>query len=752
MATYDLEFATATEGNKVALAKNGFVVKDKDGKYSFKTTTVDTDKVLAKVVDGEFQVEDSSYAFNITGTGATTVTSFTLGDRADTVDKAAVLANSTWNLGGGNDTFADAVGGVTIDAGDGNDTIDAGSASTTTVTIKAGEGNDSISLGTAITSADVTLGDGKDTVALGAGGENISLGDYDYTQDVIQTAAPGTAPTSVTSDGAVSIGGAKVVLDTHTDSGFYAIHATDGNGKNDALYAWSNSNEATIDLSSSKIVASISGATNDKSDTITGTSQADTIVAGDGDVINASKGNDAIDVNSKAGVMVGVENLGAYTDTVSNALLGFDDDDTSLYVADGSVLKTAKIGDSSITLGAGRSSVAITPATALITGTKKVDLKVNVAGQVVNAELVKDTATGLDEGADYIWGTTGDNGVALENNDTVAVVDLSNSGSYGDTRYYTGITNVNGAASTNDIVLVGAADKATTLHGGKSKSTIKGAGVKGDYLVGGDGDDTFYYGAGYGSDSIVGYKDNGEDTLHFEGLTTSVTRDSNKVTLAFGTDTLTLVKAKKFADENITFTTDVDDQKTVAKVGVTAQKNTFTYDADTTLYLGGTKGDKISVKASDDANIWMQDASQGVIYSGITEVDATASTGNVIIAGTAANETLRAGAGSSSLNGGAGNDVLYGNKKGETTYWFGAGSGKDTIFSSSESDKVYLYGYDLSTLNGNAFKYGTDLTLAFTDGSSILVKDVKNGVKTFVLSDGSEWTYNTDTKKFTVKE
>ena len=726
MATYSIDLTNATaNGYFTAKAAAGVFMPE----AHYDEIEENKPKIVATVTDSgkSFTAANSTDAFNV-GTATGSVKDATLGDRADTVAAEAVAAGSTWNLGAGNDNIAITVSGVTVDAGEGSDSI------------KIGADN-----------AKITLGDGKDTVSLGTG-KGISLTDYDYTQDVIQ--APGVAATgftSVTSEGAVSLTATtEIQLGTTTDSGFYALRLDDGTGS-DSLYAWGGENEATIDLSSAKVAASIKGASNEKSDTITGTRYDDTIIAGKGDVVNASRGADSILVSGES-VVIGLESGLAETDTVTGAQTGFDETDTALSVADGSVLKTAKVASDKITLGMGRSSVALTFAS----GTPdSLDVKVDVGGTVVNAQLLTGDEGTIDEGATYIWGTTGAGKLGVAANDTVSVIDLSNSGNYGDTRYYAGVTSANAAASSNDIVLVGNADAATTLTGGTANSTLIGSGAKADVLNGGSGNDTFYFGAGYGNDTIKGYyyddSAHGQDALHFTGLVSGIKRDSKKVSLTFGTDTLAIEKPREFVDENIRFTTDVDDTTSIAKVGITNQKNTFTYDEDTTLYIGGTKGDKITVGASDNASIFLTNT-EGVLYSGITEVDGSASSGNVIIAGTAANETLRAGTGYSSLNGGAGNDALYGTSKGETTYWFGAGSGKDTIFSSSESDKVYLYGYDLSTLDGNNFKYGTDLTLAFTDGSSILVKDVKNGVKTFVLSDGSEWTYNTDTKKFTVKE
>lgn len=758
MATqYSIDLSTASGAGVFTVQSAGKAAwKTSDsltGTYT-SIVTVDGDATNGWTITGE---DDKSVS--IGGASATSVAAavaaITTGSKDDYIDASQLtfVAKSAKSIstGAGNDSVMGvAAEGITIETGDGNDVISVGGAK---ATIDAGAGNDSIAVGG--DNAQITLGDGKDTISIGA--KNVNITDFDWANDTIQLASD-LDVSSLATDGGWGNSAATGTVEA-ADAGFYAISANvGGETKN---YAWAGTDGTTIDVSGSKSKVGFqiySNINDEAGDSVIGSRQNDSIVAGSNDTIDGGRGDDSISIAKGATAVTYKLYDGGDSDTVQGFTAGFDSEDDVIYVDTADAIKKASIASTNdLIIATGKAKVSLA---GVATGTDSLNVKVNVAGENANVQFFESGKNdSLNGDANYVWSMTDDGTLKLVADSTDYTIDLGNSTNYGDTRMYHNVSNVDASASNGNVVLV-SGSKAATLKGSTGSSTLIGAGSKGDVLYGGTGNDVYEYAAGYGKDTIDNYSyentassKNGEDTIHFASAASSFTSNGKNITLTFNSDSSqTLTVKDRGANDAIRFTVGDDTVATVAKVGNATAANKFTFSDDVTLYAGGSKVDTVTVGTDtyDKKNIWLDNSGTdgSAQYYGIEVVDASATTADVVIAGSSANETLKASKGKSDLNGGAGNDVLYGNKSGDTTFWFGAKGGKDTIMSSNTTDKVLLYDYDTTDINASACTYGTNLTLAFNDGSTLTVKNVSAGAQQFTLKDGSVWTYDTKTKTF----
>ena len=758
MATqYSIDLSTASGAGVFTVQSAGKAAWKKSdsltGTYT-SIVTVDGDATNGWTITGE---DDKSVSIGGASAAnvAASVAAITTGSKDDYIvaTNLAFVDESAKSIstGAGNDSVMGVtVEGITIETGDGNDVISVGG---TKVTIDAGAGNDSIAVGG--DNAQVTLGDGKDTISIGA--NNVNITDFDWANDTIQLANDLVAA-SLTTDGGWGNSAATGTVEA-ADAGFYAISANVGSKTKN--YAWAGTDGTTIDVSGSKSkegFAIYSYINDEAGDSVIGSRQNDSIVAGSNDTIDGGRGDDLISIADKATAVTYKLYDGGDSDSISGFTAGFDSEDDVIYVDTADAIKKASIASTNdLIIATGKAKVSLA---GVATATDSLNVKVNVAGENANVQFFESGKNdSLNGDANYVWSMTDDGTLKLVADSTDYTIDLGNSTNYGDTRMYHNVSNVDASASNGNVVLV-SGSKAATLKGSTGSSTLIGAGSKGDVLYGGTGNDVYEYAAGYGKDTIDKYSyentassKNGEDTIHFASAASSFTSNGKNITLTFNSDSSqTLTVKDRGANDAIRFTVGDDTVATVAKVGNATAANKFTFSDDVTLYAGGSKVDTVTVGTDtyDKKNIWLDNSGTdgSAQYYGIEVVDASATTADVVIAGSSANETLKASKGKSDLNGGAGNDVLYGNKSGDTTFWFGAKGGKDTIMSSNTTDKVLLYDYDTTDINASACTYGTNLTLAFNDGSTLTVKNVSAGAQQFTLKDGSVWTYDTKTKTF----
>ena len=157
-------------------------------------------------------------------------------------------------------------------------------------------------------------------------------------------------------------------------------------------------------------------------------------------------------------------------------------------------------------------------------------------------------------------------------------------------------------------------------------------------------------------------------------------------------------------------------------------------------YVGGKEGSTLNVYNATDATVWL-DGNAGAGYKNIGVVDASAVSGNALLGGTSANETLMGGLGASTIWGAGGNDSLVGGT-GTNTFVVGAGEGTSVITNGKNGDSVMLYNVASTGISASTLKNG-NLTVSFRNGGSFTVNDYLNGPRTFTTTDG-EYTVNDD--------
>ena len=394
-----------------------------------------------------------------------------------------------------------------------------------------------------------------------------------------------------------------------------------------------------------------------------------------------------------------------------------------------------------------------------VTGTAA-KVKVTNGSTTYNVQVIRDgagtTGAELDNSATAIFASQSTDALIVTDDNLDTVIDLGNTGKYGDTRYYSGVRTVNASGSNSDIVLIGSASKGDTLTAGSGASSLYGGGYSQDSLISGDtGANVFFYGDGDGRDTIANYKYNADDEANSDKISfltsdfSKITRTDDstvKVTFGSGTNNTLTINTKSGYDTAIAYSVDGTDHK--AKVGVNSTANTFTYDSTVDYYQGGTASDTVSVSGEDDAEIWL-DGSKGVTYDSVENVDASSAQGAVTLAGGSGANLLTAGSGDASLWGGnGGNDTLVGGT-GANTFFFGKNNGSDVVSSSSSTDvtdRVMLYDVVLSDVKSYAENSAGAMVITLNDGSSLTYTSGLKDSTVFELSDGSEWTYNTTEK------
>ena len=694
----------------------------------------------------------------------------TLGAGNDTVSLGA-FTDSTVELGDGKDSLAleGALSGDTVNAGAGNDFVSVGGAVESSA-INLGEGNDTITINTAAKMGDFTIsgGAGKDVFSLGNGFTGtVTISDFEVGTDTLYGASGAAFTTGdaarFLSDGTVSLGGGSAKAAVNATGGFYAVTADFGGTAQNV--AWAGESAATIDATSMTKETILIGSDNDAvSDTLLGGSKADSIFAGDNDYVYGGAGNDSIVLeNNSEAAYVGFSKNGG-KDVVEN----FDNGSTTKE-ADVVYLFENNISDiSKITTTTGGTTTVLKMGTATLDignnqnfklrDASGSDYKVTVVDNNTPAVKSVDNMANIYYAADDATTKTLDFSSV---NDRL-VVDLGNTGVVANTnnaQYYGKFNKVTGGK--DETVLVGAAGNSESLVAGAGATTIWGGGSKSDTLVGYKGSGTaensvmYVFGNGDGKDVVDSTNWGASDTNDVLWLNNasfeSIKNNGTDTTISLTTGDKLTLKSHTDANKVIKYTTDGGATTSKVKVGKSGVANNFAYSEEVSSYIGGT-GNTLTVGSDvDTANIWL-DGSQGATYEGIKVVDAHNNSGDAIIAGTGANnESMVAGKGSSSMWGGAGssNDTLVGTTGGTTTYFFGNGDGKDVITSSHSDDVVNLYNValsDIATLDTTT----TTMKITLNDGSALSINNMSSSsVKTFKLSDGSTWEYNSSSKSWT---
>lgn len=172
---------------------------------------------------------------------------------------------------------------------------------------------------------------------------------------------------------------------------------------------------------------------------------------------------------------------------------------------------------------------------------------------------------------------------------------------------------------------------------------------------------------------------------------------------------------------------------------------TLTYYDGANYYQLSQKG-TLLVNNSTTNNIWL-DGSAGKNFVNITDINASAATGQNILAGNGESNLIIGSAGISSLWGGAGfvSDTLIGGA-GIDMFWYGKGDGADTIINAASGDTVRLYDINLSDII-SAEVSGNVISAVFSTGGTLQISSSDSLSSTFRLTDGS-WQFNHSTSSW----
>lgn len=694
------------------------------------------------------------------GTGRDTIrvtttsdTSITAGDGANYISLNSGT-DDVVTLGKGNDTVVVTAGlsDTKLSAGDGNDSVSLAGAQGTAVSL--GAGKDTI-YASNYDNASIASGAGEDVISLSAAASQgtATLTDFAFATDVLTMATPADA--QFTSEGQVSLAGGSAAQMV-SSTGYYWVTA--GANLDSAInYVWAGQEGVNMNGLSQKVAMRMIGSSNDADggiDTILGGTNKDTIIAGQGDYAWGGAGDDTISLQAADGVReyVGVQN-GYGDDSVSGFATGFDKTSDAIYMVGnglGAVTAVKTATTKGLVYETGTGSVALTDVTAT-----DVELVFNAGGTDYTAAVVSGTYAVTDGTPDFFYAASNGTAPTLDFSATASdlVVDLGNTGAYEDNTTFIGsFSSVIGGADTTKLLGKGDVNEVLQATGGTT-SLWGGNGTSSDKMVGASGSKTsFYYGDENGKDTIEAFNTGYADTsdrivlagsqlqsaeVGTKGLEISYGGNDNVLTVSNVTDANTVVQ---YSVDNVI--------NHAAKIGVADAANSFTYDAAVDTYIGSNGKDTLTV-GSDVATVelWL-DNSHGQVTRSIDVVDASAVTGAVGIGGSGVvNESLVAGSGANnSLFGGTGadSDTLVGGK-GQTNFYFGMNNGNDLIEASTADDRVMLYNVvQENVASVGLASDGTTGVVTLTDGSTLSITNFTsaNTANTFVLGDGSVWTYN----------
>jgi Ca2+-binding RTX toxin-like protein len=285
-------------------------------------------------------------------------------------------------------------------------------------------------------------------------------------------------------------------------------------------------------------------------------------------------------------------------------------------------------------------------------------------------------------------------------------------------------------ASTND-----------TLYGTTASNTLRGGRGR-DYLDGRGGSDTYLFQLGDGQDTIqdwpaTGSSDPGFDRLVFSGVgLTAANAVITRIPFGYGYSTLKI--SFKGLSDSVVLADPIPDSPTFSADGTALYSRIF----DVLNTIG------IETVTFGDGIVWTK---AQLWNASIAQTD-------LVLSGTAVNDTLSGGVGDDRLNGLAGNDTLRGNRgdddlrggEGADTYLFQLGDGGDTIYDGGvEGDTLIFSGTGLTSTNAIVTRLGdsSDLQIGFRGLSdSVVLKDQvypysgSYGVDSVKFSNGVTWT------------
>ena len=700
---------------------------------------------------------------NVVSIGSATQGTITLGSSDDSLFISGSASGTAINLGDGKDSVAVSVlaDSATLTGGAGDDYVSLNSATGTT--IELGDGADTLAIDS-YGDATITGGNGKDVFSLGAATNSgtATITDFELGTDLLYTSAANIY-SQLTVDGQVSLASGAAVQMGNSGQNFYMVTAG-ADLKTAQNYVWAGENGAFMDATSFTTNMVMVGTTNDVNegaDTLMGGSGKDTIYAGKGDVAWGGADSDLIVFNaiSDSDVQAAVLMAGTGKDTVSYFDGGSAETKDVVYLFSNEITDLEAISTSAST----GMTVKLNSSDMLVlsdvkSATSDVVKFRNASGSDYTVDVVttSSTVTAAENLANYYYRASNTKTARLDFSSVSDSMTLDLGNRMEDNTTFVGAFNEVRASKGDTNILMGAAANAETLVAGGGNTSLWGGGSAADMLMNSSttqtGVTTFWFGAGDGKDTVQNFKAGSSseyDAIHFfDGVQFSsfVNNGTNTtITLSDTNDVLTL-KNTGSTVSTIRFTMD-DTNYGGLQLGVTGKNNTFTYGGDsdvTNFFFGSTGKDTLQVGSDvDTANIWL-DGGAGKSYSSIDVVDASRSSGNILIAGVASNETIIGGSGSNTLYGGSGasDDLLQGNSSGTTNFWYGSGDGNDIIKTTTANDKVVFYNTTLDAI-ASIDVSGGNMKFTMQDGGTLTIQGYNaSSVNQFQFSDQSSWTYN----------
>ena len=645
--------------------------------------------------------------------------------------------NTSVKTGMGNDSVVARHGGnITVDTAEGDVTILATDAQIVIdnyrdegdATFKTFEYNN---IPNAIKANDITFGDGLMTL----GDAVINFG---------QSSATGATYTNIIN----ARGSTQAVGFTHTAGGTLNVSA-----ESDSYILKGNYAESDSDTQKSAGSTLIGGTGND------------TLLIGARDFANAGDGDNQIYVtdsdlrNATQGAAIV---LSAGKNVVHNFNGGHSAASDRIQVSDLSAVEfgyssglTMTSGDAQLSfngLTPSEDLISVTGANASLNAATPYKIRLTAGSTTYNAEIAqnnKGLAVTADDAGNLFYGNA--NGISFsEFSGSVAINLNDNTGSVGgkSARFYD-ITKV--AAGSGNTTITGENGVNNTLMAGTGNGLIR-SGEGADLMVGTDGYDKtgrtrFYYATGYGRDTITNFAfaaDSGDtlsDYVEIGSEITNVSIQGSNVVIAVegnGDDYLTIANAanKQFMIEG-----------GIAKVG----SGNIDFDGITEYYVGATANSTINLNANaGDTEIWLGGEVGDNRYLGyISNINASRSTGENILAGNSLNNIIIGGSGKNSIWGGQGNndDTLMGGT-GQNTFFFMENNGNDIVRNAHDGDIVDLTNLDFNKITA-ADITDNSVTIALEDGSHLTIEG--NAAVDYKLQDGSTFTADHNNKSWTQK-
>ena len=688
------------------------------------------------------------------------VDSITDASGIDTLDFTTETNSVTFNAAAGaasagSDSVRWTTSGTTLEqvlGGSGNDSLTGGAENET---LSGGTGNDLLSGGAGNNVYAFTNSWGSDTINSSSGTDTVDLSAVTRNLSVTMWATAGPE----VSDGTSAIHwSVNNIENLNTGSGNDTINADNGNNilsggtGNDTI----NANNGNDTLSG--------GAGND---TLNGGADNDTYFFGNGfgvDSITDASGIDTLDFtaetnsvtfNAAAGTASAGSDSVRWTTsgTTLEQVLGGSGNDSLTGGAENETL-SGGTGNDLLSGGAGNNVYAFTNSWGSDTinsssGTDTVDL--SAVTRNLSVTMWATAGPEVSDGTSAIhW--------------SVNNIENLNTGSGNDTINADNGNNILSGGTGND-----------TINANNGNDTLSG-GAGNDTLNGGADNDTYFFGNGFGVDSITDAS--GIDTLDFTAETNSVTFNATAGTASAGSDSVRWTTSGMTLEQvlggsgNDSLTGGAGNETLNGGTGNDllnggAGNNVYAFSnnwgSDTINSSSGTDTvDLSAVTRNLSVTMWatagpeVSDGTSAIHWSvnnienlntGSGNDTINADNGNNILSGGAGNDTINANDGNDTLTGGAGNDTLNGDT-GNDWYRFALGDGQDLIQendSTSGNLDTVRFNNTVNKSNVAFFMLNGNLQMGYVGNSADLItvqgqNTASGSVERFQASDGTYMT------------